>query len=169
MLKRHLSPRAPIKLDSEKTQAFTPEQIEEARALLKDGIPGWDFHSMVLGAMELRSRNILSWGDGPLRLWSEDGAPVFTLEGHHGLVTGARQLRSGRILSWDTEGGLRLWTGEGVPIASLESHSWILGALGLSRRPHALLGGGWAYTTSSQRWHRPRGDGLPAGGRSAYS
>jgi WD40 repeat protein len=129
MLKRHLSPRAPIKLDSEKTQAFTPEQIEEARALLKDGIPGWDFHSMVLGAMELRSRNILSWGDGPLRLWSEDGAPVFTLEGHHGLVTGARQLRSGRILSWDTEGGLRLWTGEGVPIASLESHSWILGAL----------------------------------------
>jgi WD40 repeat protein len=174
LLKRHLPPQAPLKLDRKKTftppditpeqiQASTPEQIEEARALLKDGIPGWDFHSMVMGAMELRSRNILSWGDGPLRLWSADGAPIATLEGHYGGVFGARELSNGRILSWDAEGGLRLWTEEGVPIASLEFHTKVLGGLALT--DGRLL----SWGTSAKRWRRPRGDGIRLGPRGACS
>ncbi|HPE52285.1 MAG TPA: hypothetical protein PLS83_12390, partial [Methanothrix soehngenii] len=68
----------------------------------------------VLGALELRSGDILSWSfDGTLRLWSPEGEARKTLEGHSGWVAGALELGSGDILSWSEDGTLRLWSPEG--------------------------------------------------------
>lgn len=65
--------------------------------------------SVVIGALELRNGNILSWSaDCSLRVWDKiSGKPTAVLVGHTTKVKGAIELPGHRILSWGTS--LRVW------------------------------------------------------------
>ncbi len=84
----------------------------------------------VKGAIELRSGDILSWGeDSSMRLWGPKGKCKAVLEGHW--VNGAKELRSGDILSWSGK-TLCLCSLDGVNKAVLEGHTdWVVNAIEL--------------------------------------
>ncbi|MBR5710958.1 MAG: TIR domain-containing protein [Thermoguttaceae bacterium] len=84
----------------------------------------------VNGAIELRSGDILSWGEvSSMRLWDPKGKCKAVLEGHW--VNGAKELRSGDILSRSGK-TLCLCSPDGVYKAVLEGHTdWVEDAMEL--------------------------------------
>ena len=86
------------------------------------------------GALALSDGRFLSWGGNTLRLWSNDGLPLATLEGHDDKVIGVQILRDGSFFSWASvywyknafdiqklsgDSSLRLWNSQGQPVKTL--------------------------------------------------
>jgi len=89
----------------------------ESLATLKD--------SLITGVNILDDGCFISWSSYylTLRLWSFDGMPLTTLEGHSDYISGVIVLNDERFLSWSDDGTLRLWTSKSKIQSTLEGHS----------------------------------------------
>jgi len=69
-----------------------------------------DHRGSVRGRWSGRDGRLLSWsGDGTLRLWTADGAPLVVTHGALGRGGGSARAQNGRLLSWSDDWALRLW------------------------------------------------------------
>ena len=86
------------------------------------------YHLRNRGALEMADGQILSWNGEPvLRLWSKDGVPLGTMEGHAEPVWGATLLADHGILTWDVGGTLVLRTAEGSPRVAMRGAGKFIG------------------------------------------
>jgi Caspase domain/WD domain, G-beta repeat len=114
VLKGHEEPiRGALQLNNDRLLTWGLDGT--ARIWEFDGSSGQILAKRVDGVYALRNGHFLTWGgrfahnDNTARVWTPEGRPIATLNGHTKPVEGALQLRDGRLLTWSSDWIARIW------------------------------------------------------------